>query len=126
MRQGGLKKKRSRINRKACSSRTIQKLAAIGQPNTIGARWKRNWTPYRSSFRRSMVWTFISSTFAQNMKMRCRSSSARMALVDHLTVEDYRSTDQSHSTWGDLSDGFHLVIPSMPGYGFSGEPTTTG
>jgi len=27
---------------------------------------------------------------------------------------------------GDASDAFHLVIPSMPGYGFSGKPTTTG
>ena len=24
------------------------------------------------------------------------------------------------------SDAFHVVIPSMPGYGFSGKPTTTG
>jgi hypothetical protein len=24
------------------------------------------------------------------------------------------------------SDAFHLVIPSMRGYGFSGKPTTTG
>jgi pimeloyl-ACP methyl ester carboxylesterase len=27
---------------------------------------------------------------------------------------------------GSASDAFHLVIPSMPGYGFSGKPTTTG
>src|SRR5260221_10942132 len=27
---------------------------------------------------------------------------------------------------GIASDAFHLVIPSMPGYGFSGKPTTTG
>jgi pimeloyl-ACP methyl ester carboxylesterase len=27
---------------------------------------------------------------------------------------------------GDASDAFHLVIPSMPGYGFSGKPTSTG
>ncbi|WP_395401051.1 epoxide hydrolase family protein [Pseudoduganella sp. UC29_106] len=27
---------------------------------------------------------------------------------------------------GHESDAFHLVIPSMPGYGFSGKPTTTG
>jgi len=26
----------------------------------------------------------------------------------------------------DASDAFHLVIPSMPGYGFSGKPTSTG
>src|SRR6266481_971131 len=27
---------------------------------------------------------------------------------------------------GNAQDAFHLVIPSMPGYGFSGKPTTTG
>ncbi|MFD8197494.1 epoxide hydrolase family protein [Streptomyces wuyuanensis] len=27
---------------------------------------------------------------------------------------------------GDASDAFHLVIPSMPGYGFSGKPTAPG
>ena len=27
---------------------------------------------------------------------------------------------------GRASDAFHLVIPSLPGYGFSGKPTTTG
>ncbi|WP_439658402.1 epoxide hydrolase N-terminal domain-containing protein [Lentzea sp. HUAS TT2] len=27
---------------------------------------------------------------------------------------------------GQASDAFHLVIPSMPGYGFSQRPTTTG
>ena len=27
---------------------------------------------------------------------------------------------------GSASDAFHLVIPSMPGYAFSGKPTTTG
>jgi pimeloyl-ACP methyl ester carboxylesterase len=27
---------------------------------------------------------------------------------------------------GSASDAFHVVIPSMPGYGFSGKPTSTG
>jgi pimeloyl-ACP methyl ester carboxylesterase len=27
---------------------------------------------------------------------------------------------------GSASDAFHVVVPSMPGYGFSGKPTTTG
>jgi pimeloyl-ACP methyl ester carboxylesterase len=27
---------------------------------------------------------------------------------------------------GTVADAFHVVIPSMPGYGFSGKPTTTG
>jgi len=31
---------------------------------------------------------------------------------------------ESHG--GDASEAFHVVVPSMPGYGFSGKPTTTG
>jgi pimeloyl-ACP methyl ester carboxylesterase len=27
---------------------------------------------------------------------------------------------------GDASDAFHVVVPSMPGYGYSGKPTNTG
>ena len=27
---------------------------------------------------------------------------------------------------GNASDAFHIVVPSMPGYGFSGKPATTG
>jgi hypothetical protein len=27
---------------------------------------------------------------------------------------------------GEAEDAFHLVVPSIPGYGFSGKPTTTG
>ena len=27
---------------------------------------------------------------------------------------------------GSASDAFHVVIPSIPGYGYSGKPTTTG
>src|SRR5580700_9464739 len=45
-------------------------------------------------------------------------SHARMARLDRRTDEDYRSADES--------DAFHLVIPSMPGYGYSGKPSTTG
>ena len=50
----------------------------------------------------------------------------RMARLDHRTDEDYRPADQSHGTGASAADAFHLVIPSMPGYGFSGKPTTTG
>src|SRR5947207_4345929 len=27
---------------------------------------------------------------------------------------------------GDAADAFHVVVPSLPGYGFSGKPATTG
>jgi pimeloyl-ACP methyl ester carboxylesterase len=42
----------------------------------------------------------------------------QLKIVEPLT----NPTDQGASA----SDAFHLVIPSMPGYGFSGKPTTIG
>ncbi|MFJ9801584.1 epoxide hydrolase family protein [Streptomyces wuyuanensis] len=46
------------------------------------------------------------------------------SIVAHLkTVEPL--TDPT-AYGGDASDAFHLVIPSMPGYGFSGKPTAKG
>src|SRR2546430_2364182 len=49
-----------------------------------------------------------------------------MARLGHRATEDRRSTHQSYGTWRSASDAFDLVIPSMPGYGYSGKPTTTG
>jgi pimeloyl-ACP methyl ester carboxylesterase len=42
----------------------------------------------------------------------------QMKLVDRLT------DPTAHG--GSASDAFHVVIPNMPGYGFSGKPTSTG
>jgi len=42
----------------------------------------------------------------------------QMKIIDPLT--------NPTANGGSESDAFHLVIPSMPGYGFSGRPTTTG
>jgi pimeloyl-ACP methyl ester carboxylesterase len=49
-----------------------------------------------------------------------------MARLGHRAAEDYRSADQSDRPRRECIGRFHLVIPSMPGYGFSGKPTTTG
>src|SRR5947209_11419333 len=49
-----------------------------------------------------------------------------MARLDRRAAENHRSPDQSHAHGASASDAFHLVIPSMPGYGFSGKPTATG
>src|SRR5947209_17532584 len=49
-----------------------------------------------------------------------------MARLDRRAAENHRSPDQSHAHGASASDAFHLVVPSMPGYGFSGKPTTSG
>jgi pimeloyl-ACP methyl ester carboxylesterase len=42
----------------------------------------------------------------------------QMKIIDPLT--------NPTANGGSASDAFHLVIPSMPGYGYSGKPTSTG
>ena len=46
------------------------------------------------------------------------------SLVQLLKVVDPLTDPTAHG--GSASDAFHVVLPSMPGYGFSGKPTTTG
>jgi pimeloyl-ACP methyl ester carboxylesterase len=46
------------------------------------------------------------------------------SVIEQLKIIDPLTNPIAHG--GSASDAFHLVIPSMPGYGFSGKPTTTG
>lgn len=46
------------------------------------------------------------------------------SILEQLKIIDPLTDPTAHG--GNASDAFHLVIPSMPGYGFSGKPTTTG
>ena len=46
------------------------------------------------------------------------------SIVEQLKIIDPLTDPTAHG--GSASDAFHLVIPSMPGYGFSGKPSTTG
>jgi pimeloyl-ACP methyl ester carboxylesterase len=46
------------------------------------------------------------------------------SVIEQLKIIDPLTNPTAHG--GSASDAFHLVIPSMPGYGYSGRPTTTG
>jgi pimeloyl-ACP methyl ester carboxylesterase len=46
------------------------------------------------------------------------------SVIEQLKIVDPLINPTAHGA--SASDAFHLVIPSMPGYGFSGKPTTTG
>ncbi|QHO75270.1 multidrug MFS transporter [Bradyrhizobium sp. CCBAU 051011] len=46
------------------------------------------------------------------------------SIVEQLKIIDPLTNPTAHG--GEASDAFHLVIPSMPGYGFSGKPKGTG
>ncbi|CAN7438937.1 epoxide hydrolase family protein [Rhizobium sp. LjRoot258] len=46
------------------------------------------------------------------------------SIIEQLKIIEPLTNPTAHGA--KASDAFHLVIPSMPGYGFSGKPTTTG
>ena len=46
------------------------------------------------------------------------------SIIEQMKIIDPLVNPTAHGA--DASDAFHMVIPSMPGYGFSGKPTSTG
>jgi len=46
------------------------------------------------------------------------------SIIEQLKIIDRLTNPTAHGASAD--DAFHLVIPSMPGYGFSGKPTSAG
>ena len=46
------------------------------------------------------------------------------SIIEQLKIIDPLVDPTAHG--GSAEDAFHVVIPSMPGYGFSGKPTSTG
>ncbi|OAJ57131.1 multidrug MFS transporter [Paraburkholderia ginsengiterrae] len=46
------------------------------------------------------------------------------SIIEQLKIIDPLTNPKAHGA--SVSDAFHVVIPSMPGYGFSGKPTATG
>ena len=46
------------------------------------------------------------------------------SIIEQMKIIEPLTNPTAHGA--DAADAFHLVIPSMPGYGFSGKPTTTG
>ena len=46
------------------------------------------------------------------------------SVIEQIKIIDPLTNPTAHGA--SASDAFHLVIPSLPGYGFSGKPTTTG
>ena len=46
------------------------------------------------------------------------------SIIEQLKIIDPLTDPTAHGA--NATDAFHVVIPSMPGYGFSGKPTSTG
>ncbi|HWZ71427.1 MAG TPA: epoxide hydrolase [Casimicrobiaceae bacterium] len=46
------------------------------------------------------------------------------SVIEQIKIIDPLTNPTSHG--GNAADAFHVVVPSIPGYGYSGKPTTTG
>jgi pimeloyl-ACP methyl ester carboxylesterase len=46
------------------------------------------------------------------------------SFIEQMKIVDLLTNPTAHG--GSAADAFHVVIPNMPGYGFSGKPATTG
>jgi pimeloyl-ACP methyl ester carboxylesterase len=46
------------------------------------------------------------------------------SIIEQMKIIDRLTDPTAHG--GSAADAFHVVVPSMPGYGFSGKPTSTG
>ena len=118
----------SRIGRKACGRRRFRRLPTTGRPTTTGAR------PKRGSMRSPQFATEDrrgrDSLHPRQIVARERVAAghdARLARLGHRTARDRRPAHRpDRARWGRAEDAFHLVLPSLPGCGFSGKPAELG
>ena len=106
---------------------TIQKLAR---------HWARQYDWRKTEARLNAVPNFITHIDGLDfhfLHVRSKHENALPLLVAHgwpgsiierMKIIGALTDPTAHG--GNASDAFHLVIPSMPGYGFSGKPTATG
>ena len=113
--------------RRACSSRRSQKLARY---------WATEYDWRKCEARLNAVPHFITEIDGLDIHfihVRSKHENALPVIVTHgwpgsiveqLKIIEPLTNPTAHG--GSASDAFHVVIPSMPGYGFSGKPTATG
>ena len=125
--RGGPKRRRSQISPKACRSRRCR-------------NWRRYWATdydwFKCEAKLNALPQFITEIDGLDIHfihVRSKHENALPLIVTHgwpgsiieqLKIIDPLTNPTAHGA--SASDAFHLVIPSMPGYGFSAKPTSTG
>ena len=74
-----------------------------------------------------MAWTFTSSTCGRSIRTRLPiivTHGWPGSIIEQLKIIDPLTNPPAHG--GSASDAFDVVIPSLPGYGFSGTPSALG
>ena len=90
--------------------------------------WRRFETELNSfpNFRTSMDWAFISPRTLTTSRCFTNRPDPRLARIDCGVHEDHSSPyEPDRAWWSRAQDAFHVVVPSLPGFGFSDKPTET-
>ena len=126
-RRGGQARSSSATGRRACSSATLQALARYW---TTEHDWRK------AEARLNALPQFTTEIDGVGDPLHPREVAARecpaadhdprLARLGHGAARHGRPADRSDRARRTAEDAFHLVLPSMPGYGFSGEPTEVG
>ena len=106
---------------------TIQKLARYWATDYDWRKWRRSSRRCRNSSPPSTGSTFISSTCAPKQKNALPiiiTHGWPGSVIEQLKIIDPLTNPTAHG--GKAEDAFDVVIPSLPGYGFSGKPTKPG
>src|ERR1700756_5301932 len=115
------------MDRKACSSRRFRNSHAIGGTDY-------DWRKCQAKLNALPQFiTEIDALEIHFIHVRSKHDNAMPLIVTHgwsgsvieqLKIVDPLTNPTAHGA--SAADAFDLVIPSMPSYGFSGKPTTTG
>ena len=126
-RPDGPKRRPSLIKRRACNSRRCRSSPAIGETDYD---WRK--VEARLNALPQFV-TEIDGLDIHFIHVRSKDDNALPLIVTHgwpgsiieqLKIIDPLTNPTAHGA--SASDAFHVVIPSLPGYGFSGKPTAPG
>ena len=113
--------------RRACSSRSCRNSRSAGSTGTTGGPWRR------ASTTLPQFVTEIDGLDIHFIHVRSPHEDALPMIVTHgwpgsvieqLKIVGPLTDPTAHGA--SAADAFHLVIPSLPGHGFSGKPEATG
>ena len=125
--RAGPRRRPSRIRRRACSWRRCRRSRATGPTEYDWRKCEARLNAYPQFI------TEIDGLDIHFVHVRSKHEDALPLVVCHgwpgsfieqMKIVDLLTDPTAHG--GSASDAFDVVIPNMPGYGFSGKPTETG
>ena len=125
-RHAGPSVRRSPTIRRACRSRRFRSSRATGGRTTTGPSARRPERPPAVHHRDRRAGHSFHSRSLKARRCPAADHHARVARLDHRAAEGHRPADRPDGIRRERVGRLRCGHPSLPGYGFSGKPTSTG